>query len=503
MMSMQTSRARNAIMTLATCLALTTALEATTARAAEKKTVTEEVLEILKASGTISEQKYQELLERAQAEEAERAATAKAAAEAVQTSKEPEGSSADKDPKGWTVKWSNGTKLERNDGKFKLKFGGRAMLDFAQIWGDQSLRTSVDDNGAFGSGVECRRCRLFAQGTLYDRFLFKFQVDFAGAGDGNPAELKDVYMGMTGLGPVGTVRIGNMKEDFSLEEMTSSKYIVFLERALPSVFNPVRNVGISGYNTFLDGRLRYALGGFHQTNDGAFGQKRNPGPTTYHITGRLTGLPYWADNGKKLIHLGIDYSHQFTGSGGTNALDYAQDPEAHLAADYVDTGNIPNVEAIDLFTGELAAGWNSLWAQAEWQGSLVQRRGNLEDLLFWGVYGQVSWFVTGEHRNYTPQYGNFGRTKLNNNFDPTAGTWGAFELAARVSYLDLNDRDIRGGELLDITAGANWYLWPNVRVMANYVHSILRHGLPTPSGGLLPPGKGDGDLFEMRFQLDF
>ena len=58
-------------------------------------------------------------------------------------------------------------------------------------------------------------------------------------------------------------------------------------------------------------------------------------------------------------------------------------------------------------------------------------------------------------------------------------------------------------ELFDITAGVNWYLWSNVRIMTNYVHSILRHGLPTPSGGLLAPGKGQGDLFEMRFQLDF
>ena len=494
MISVQSLEFRVALIGLATLLALGVGATGTSALGAEK-TVTEEVLEILKASGTISEDKYEELLERAQSEQAER--------EAAAASKLPDQTAKEKDPKGWTVKWSNGTKVERNDGAFKLKIGGRAMLDFAQIWGDQSLRTSVNDNGAFGSGVECRRCRLFVQGTLNDRLLFNLQVDFAGNSSGGGTALKDAYMGLTGLGPVGTVRIGHMKEDFSLEEMTSSKYIVFMERALPSVFDPERNVGISAYNTFLDGRLRYALGGFHQTNDGAFGQKDTPGPTTYHITGRLTGLPYWEDKGKKFMHLGIDYSHQFTGSGGTNDLDYAQDPEAHLAADYVDTANIQNVEAIDLFTGEIAAGWNSLSAQAEWQGSLVSRRGNQEDLFFWGVYGQLSWFATGEHRNYSPKYGNFGRTKLKKNFDPTAGTWGAFELAARVSYLDLNSHDVRGGELFDITAGVNWYLWPNVRIMTNYVHSILRQGLPTPSGGLLAPGKGDGDLFEMRFQLDF
>ena len=119
------------------------------------------------------------------------------------------------------------------------------------------------------------------------------------------------------------------------------------------------------------------------------------------------------------------------------------------------------------------------------------------DASLWGAYGQVAWFVTGEHRKYSPKYGNFGRTQLKSTFDPAEGTWGAFELAARVSYLDLNDQGIRGGRLFDVTGGANWYLWPNVRVMANYIQSILR------DRGTATPGAGDGDIFEMRFQFDF
>ena len=230
--------------------------------------------------------------------------------------------------------------------------------------------------------------------------------------------------------------------------MTSSKYIVFMERAISAVFNPGRNVGISGHNTFLDGRMRYALGGFHATNDSGFGFKDTDG-TTYHITGRVTGLPYWEDGGKKLVHLGFDYSHQFTGSGGTG-IRYRERPEAHLAGRYVNArvgltpaGDI-DTDGIDLFTTEFAAVWNSLSLQAEWQASLLDRR-NAQSALLWGAYGQVGWFVTGEHRHYSPTYGNFGRTRLIETFDPADGTWGAFEVASRVSYLDLNDRGIRGG----------------------------------------------------------
>ncbi len=475
------------------------ALASPSAYATEKKSVTEEILEILKASGTISDAKYNELLERAEAEESAREEAAQAAAAPAEI---PTDSSAKGDPKGWTVKWSNGTTIERNDGEYKLKFGGRVMLDMAQIWANSDLRqtlaaTNGGDNGT-GFGVEIRRARIFAQGTFYKRFLFKVSYEFGGTGDGNAVEPKDVYLGMKKVGPLGTVRIGHMKEDFSLEEMTSSKYLVFMERGLPAVFNPVRNLGINAYNTFFDGRLRYALGGYRQTNARGFGFGSS-NQTSYHITGRLTGLPYWEDGGRKMVHLGVDYSHQFTSSGGATGLRYRERPEAHLALRYADTGTLSAVpvDAVDLFTTEFAANWNSLSLQGEWQAALLDRRG-AKDALLWGIYGQAGWFITGEHRNYSQTYGNFGRTKLNSTFDPTEGTWGAFEVAARVSYLDLNDRDIRGGRLLDMTAGVNWYLWPNARIMANYIHSILKQRAAAGS-----PGQGDGDVFQMRLQMDF
>jgi phosphate-selective porin OprO/OprP len=47
-------------------------------------------------------------------------------------------------------------------------------------------------------------------------------------------------------------------------------------------------------------------------------------------------------------------------------------------------------------------------------------------------------------------------------------------VAARLSYLDLNDGPIRGGEELNFTAGLNWYLRPNLRVMVNYIRANLK-----------------------------
>jgi len=68
---------------------------------------------------------------------------------------------------------------------------------------------------------------------------------------------------------------------------------------------------------------------------------------------------------------------------------------------------------------------------------------------------------------------------MNYNFNPAAGTWGAFELAARYSTVNLNWHDgaagaatptggVRGGEQKIASAGINWYLNPSMRLMLDY-----------------------------------
>ena len=83
---------------------------------------------------------------------------------------------------------------------------------------------------------------------------------------------------------------------------------------------------------------------------------------------------------------------------------------------------------------------------------------------------------------YNPVEARFDAPRPNYNFNPAAGTWGAFELAARYSVLDLNFREgdpgaatrswarVRGGEQKIITVGVNWYLNPSMRLMLDYQH---------------------------------
>lgn len=115
-----------------------------------------------------------------------------------------------------------------------------------------------------------------------------------------------------------------------------------------------------------------------------------------------------------------------------------------------------------------------------------------------GAYAQVGYFLTGEHRPYDRKAGAIDRvipksnlTFAGNNCNPG---FGALEVAGRWSYLDLNDSAIRGGTLMDYTAGVNWYWNPYTKMVFNYVHAIA-------DSAALP--QSQTDMFGLRAQVDF
>ena len=169
------------------------------------------------------------------------------------------GSSPNPNPTDLRAYWKEGLRLETQDKEFQLKLGGRIQYDSLWISEDDDVKTMI---GEQEDGTEFRRVRLYAEGLVYGNMEYKLQVDFAGGG----ADLKDVYLGLTDL-CIGKLRVGHFKEPFSLDELTSAKYITFLERGLPNAFAPSRNSGFMLHDTALDGRATWAIGVFRDTDD--------------------------------------------------------------------------------------------------------------------------------------------------------------------------------------------------------------------------------------------
>ncbi len=378
------------------------------------------------------------------------------------------------DPHTMRAYWKDGLRLDSQDGSFKLKIGGRIQNDWGYFTEDSRLERSLGED--LDDGTEFRRARLYLSGAIHDNVEFKAQYDFAG-GD---ADFKDVYMGLKNVPVVGGIRVGHFKEPFSIEELTSSKYTTFMERSLVNTFAPSRNTGIMLHNHVLNDRVTWAAGFFRETD--GFGD--GSGGRDYNGTVRVTGLPYYEEDGRKLVHLGVGYTHKnFAG----DTLRYRSRPEAHLASRFVDTGAF-EAEFADIVSAEAAWVHGPFSLQGEFVESFVESR-TMRDPSFWAASAQASYFLTGEHRPYKKSNGTFGNVKPKENFGYDGGQ-GAWEVAARYSYLDLSDARIRGGLLRDLTVGLNWYLNPNLRVMWNYIYADAG-------------SRGESNIFLWRFQIAF
>jgi phosphate-selective porin OprO/OprP len=370
---------------------------------------------------------------------------------------------------GWKTYWKNGTRIESDDGNFAIKIGGRIQVDFSFADPDSSLEPGF----AFEDGSEFRRARLFVEGTLYQHVEFKAQYDFAG-----DAAFKDVYVGLIDLPVIGGVRIGHFKEPFSLEELTSAKYIPFLERSYPvEAFAPSRNMGLMVHNSAAGDRVTWAAGLFKDTDD--FGQAIND---EWNLTARVTGVAWADDEADSLLHLGLGVSSR---SPVDDSARFRARPQAHLAPRLVDTRSF-TTDGVDLLGLEAAAVRGPLWAQSEW----IQASTSSPTVAdFGGWYVQAGWFITGETRPYKRSEGVFDRVKPNADFLSGGGA-GAWEVALRYGSLDLSDRLVNGGEQDGFGVALNWYLNPASRLMLDWVSTDLE-------------GSGNADFLLLRLQVDF
>lgn len=386
----------------------------------------------------------------------------------------------------WVSKWSNGHKIEKGKA-FKMKFGGRLMADYTFYSVDGDLEGPFGRD-VFQDGFEFRRARLFFEGTIYDRVAFKAQYDFAG-GD---AEFKDVWIGLKF--DFGKVRFGHFKEFLSLEELTSSKYLAFMERSLPVLaFAPVRNsgVGIDGGND----RFNWGIGAFYDSDD--FGDSITE--DRYSITGRVGFRPIITDDGKRLIHLGAGINQREIGEIDSifGEVRFRARPESHLTTRLVNTEFFA-ADSATIWNLEAAGVFNRFWFAGEWFNNSVDAA-EVGDPTFKGWYAQAGFYLTGEHRRFKTGPGIWDRQKPKSNWDRSGGI-GAWEIAVRASSVDLADAGINGGKEDNFTVAINWYLNPATRLMLNWVHFDVEDG-NIPILDARP--EGSGDAFMMRWQVDF
>ncbi len=394
---------------------------------------------------------------------------------------------------GWHYYWKDGFNIDSAEKNLRIRFNGRVLIDGGYIGADKELKSAFPD--LEGGNAQLRDLRLTMVGTLYDWMEFKLSMDFA-----NVRDIKDEWIRFTKIPYIGQITLGHMKESFSLEKLTSSTNLTFMERALPSeAFAPGRNVGINHQISLLNQQMTWGVGAF--LNTGSFSDVGDSldqlsEANGWNITTRVTGLLWYEDKGKKLLHLGLSYTHKFRSMENMGS-EFRSRPESRLTnVRLVNTGEF-STKGEDIINPEVAVVAGPFSLQGEYF-HLFADSDKTDDPRFWGFYLYGSYFITGEHRNYDRSTGIFSGIKPENDFHFFGGGWGSLEVALRFSYVDLNGGSIRGGKEYDLTAGLNWYLNENARFMLNYVRAEAKNRE-------IPPSIEDGtaDILQVRFQITF
>lgn len=374
-----------------------------------------------------------------------------------------------------------------------VQMSGFFQADAGWIHQDVANRVAVGD---VQDGADFRRARLAAIGDVADNVGYMVEFDFGFPG--RPS-LMDVWLEVRGTTYFHNVKVGQFRHPFGLDGLTSVKELTFIERGLPFAFLPFRQIGVMSSGGNEERGTTWAVSGFRFPTDFFGGQIGDNGG--YGMATRLTGII--AERHNSVIHVGGAYSLI---DPANNAIRYRSQPEFFIAETggaafvpagvpttvppYVDSGVVPTNTA-NLFAAEIAGTSGPLHAQAELIYAVVNRIG-ATSVTFSGVSAQAGYILTGEHRPYNRKAGVLGRIVPNKDFG--RGGYGAWEIAARGSMLDLEDADIRGDILTTSTIGINWYLNQFAKLQFNYIHAFLDSSVN---------GESDADIFAVRAQVDF
>lgn len=410
-----------------------------------------------------------------------------------------------------TPSWKGAPQWASAEEGWAFKVRGRLMLDAAYAGKPDNYVA----NHNLGFNARVRRVRIGVEGTIPGGFAYKAEGDFANGAVG----FGDVTIAYAPANKPFSATIGNFESLNGMEQMSSSRWSSFIERAqINDAFGNARRLGAAiGFKT-ADNLFRFDAGLFagHSIdasvdNDGWIGAAR----ATY-APNLLGGR----------VHIGANFQHRnfqsnnngvasvSTGAPSTNqfaryrARPFLQTTDVR----FVDTGSFA-ANGDDIFGAELYGVFKSLHLGGEAQylkarayapgtiatgldafagGSGVTPDG---DPGFFGGHFELGYFLTGETRGY--KNGLWDRTKVLNPL--SSGGAGAFQITGRFDYLNLNSPKLknavttsfatgatslasatsrlgRGGTQTGYLLGLTWIPQDNLRFLLNYIHNEVEGG---------------------------
>ena len=415
---------------------------------------------------------------------------------------------------------SSGFGFESADGKSVIKLRGLLQADYRSFQdGANDVRNrsnnragNLDANGFHDANDSAllRRIRPTIEGTLNGQYDFRFTPDF---GNGN-TQIIDAYVDAR-LSPSFKIRAGKYKPFVGLERLQSASDTKFVERSyVTNAILPNRDIGVSVYGDILGDKLNYALGINNGVVDGGNISSGTEFDGNKELTARLFATPF-KDDANALAGLGFGIAGTFTNSNGERNLDFTNTSAADAtrnglpsyltegqqtffrygSASVADGKRTRITPQANYYYGPF--GLTAEYARVSQDVSLLSSTtSNAPTVFIAGSTKKLShdaWQIAATYL-ITGEDSSFKGVKPKQDFDIDKGGWGAWELVARYSELNLDEDTFKNkaGNSFSTdtyanlsesaqsaktwTAGVNWYLNQNAKVQLNYAHTKFDGG---------------------------
>ena len=410
--------------------------------------------------------------------------------------------------------------VESGDGNNSVALTGRMHFDVRGVDADKEqsgVSESDRDTKSLADNFEVRRARIGVKGKFAKDFSYEVVGNLVGS---NTNTLDVAFLNWAKYEPF-QIRVGQFKQPFTLEELTSSNNIDFMERSYVNQITPAKKPGVMFHGVPTKG-LTYAVSAYQQNNWGEESTKEDGKSFAGRATMNIAELAGW-NTKESVLHIGAAgfnseysilpatssqtssaasadtratvFSFRSGGRGLANAYRAQIGGEAISSASYNTVADKTAQIENKAYGLEFAAAQGPFKLQGEYTAQTFDASHDQGGTLKADVkayYAEALWMITGE--NYADWYKNgvWGAVKPKSNYDFETGKGnGAWELGLRFDAFDVDDTKITAGTTnksrfqgstdgsgtgseggaKTYTAGLKWVLNPNMRMMLNYTHT--------------------------------
>ncbi len=407
----------------------------------------------------------------------------------------------------------SGFGLTSNNGDHTINLTGRVHFDARM--NSTALDSIPDrDTASLGDNFELRRARIGLNGKIFKDINYEIVANAVGSS----TNIIDTAWMNYGFNKDAQVRVGRFKQPFSLEELTSSNSIDFMERSYVNQLIPGKQLGAMIHGEPQKG-FTYGASLYQQGFDPVTNESNMGGMAAARMTANFAELNNIAD---RVIHVGFaatggKYQIVPTTSGNTQSSasvdtratimafrsenrGLANSYRSQIGGDQIRTatynGSANNAASVTQMMGglELALATGPYKFQTEY--AVTNRDATHPGVVLSGttetnasldaraktMYTELMYNVTGESWADAYKTGAFSGIRPKSNFVYGNGG-GAWQLGLRFSSYDASDTVLGTGGLSSggsnltraqnsakantVTLAVNWILNPNARIMFN------------------------------------